>query len=123
MMKNEIEMKKNIVIFCRFIEEFLAESKSKILNDGTLGEEDLDKILVIGNYVDKEMSPLVETSDQAVAISDIIFILDMIGLAIAHNLRNTNKLFEGSKVDTVLFMLRRISEKIKALLATYENAA
>ena len=122
MMKNEIEMKKNIVIFCRFIEEFLAESKSKILNDGTLGEDDLDRILVIGNYVDKEMSPLIETSEQAVAISDIIFILDMIGLAIA-NTRSNNKLFEGSKVDTVLFMLRRISEKIKTLLATYETAA
>ena len=122
MMKNEIEMKKNIVIFCRFIEEFLAESKSKILNDGTLGEDDLDRILVIGNYVDKEMSPLIETSEQAVAISDIIFILDMIGLAIA-NTRSNNKLFEGSKVDTVLFMLRRISEKIKTLLTTYETAA
>jgi len=122
MMKNEIEMKKNIVIFCRFIEEFLAESKSKILNDGTLGEDDLDRILVIGNYVDKEMAPLIETSEQAIAISDIIFILDMIGLAIA-NTRSNNKLFEGSKVDTVLFMLRRISEKIKTLLATYETAA
>ena len=123
MMKNEIEMKKNIVVFCRFIEEFLAGSKEKILNGGKLDEDDLDNILVIGNYVEKEMAPLVETSEQAIAISDIMFIIDMIGLAIAHNMPHNNMLLEGSKTDTVLFMLRRISEKIKTLLATYENAA
>ena len=119
-MINELKMKLLINVFCQEIEKFLINVKEKVAADEKLDEKDFVKIAAINKIVGDEANKLVETDEQKAIISSIGFTLDLVGLAILHDLRN-DEYSENSRIETVLYLLKKVSGELNKLMETYKK--